>query len=258
MRVPALSLRNVAKSFGGLRVLEDITLVAGPGERRAVIGPNGAGKTTLFHILSGVLQPDAGSIELYGRDITGYPIHRRVGLGMARTFQITNLFPNLTVEQNLFLALQALKPTRYAMLRAIDHDRDLIDRAGALLERWQLSERRRARINELSYGEQRSLEILLAVSQQPKVLLLDEPTAGLSPGETSIAIAIIEALPRELTMILIEHDMDVAFRVCDTVTVLHAGNVLADGTVSEVRSNVAVQSIYLGAATEVKRRDTGS
>ena len=258
MNVPALSLRGVAKSFGGLRVLENIMLVVGEGERRAVIGPNGAGKTTLFHLMTGVLQPDAGSIKLYGRDITGYPIHKRVGLGMARTFQITNLFPNLTVEQNLFLALQALKPTKYAMLRAIDHDRDLIDRAHALLARWKLSERRSARVNELSYGEQRSLEILLAVSQQPKVLLLDEPTAGLSPVETSIAIEIIEDLPRDLTVILIEHDMDVAFRVCDTVTVLHAGHVLADGTVSAVRGNAAVQSVYLGAAVEVKGRDTDS
>jgi branched-chain amino acid transport system ATP-binding protein len=216
------------------------------GERRAIIGPNGAGKTTLFHIMSGVIPPSAGKIELFGADVTRRPIHQRVALGMARTFQITNLFPNLTVEENVILALQGLRRLKYSMLKPVSFYPVLGPRAGELLEEWLLVDSRRTLVKELSYGEQRSLEILLAVCQNPRVLLLDEPTAGLSPAETSTAMKIIRGLPHEMAIILIEHDMDVAFQLCETVTVLHSGKVLATGTAGDVRRDPGVRSVYLG------------
>jgi len=247
MEAPALVLHGIAKAFGGLQVLDDVTLQVARGERRAIIGPNGAGKTTLFHIMSGMLQPTAGRVELLGSDVTRRPVHRRIALGMARTFQITNLFPNLTVEQNVILALQGLTPSKYALLRPLSGDRRLIERAGGLLSEWQLADRRLSLVKELSYGEQRALEILLAVCQRPKVLLLDEPTAGLSPAETAAAVKIVHGLPRDMAIVLIEHDMDVAFQLCETMTVLHSGRILASGTVDEVRRDPNVKSVYLGA-----------
>jgi branched-chain amino acid transport system ATP-binding protein len=242
----ALALQRVAMSFGALRVLDDVTLAVAAGERRAIIGPNGAGKTTLFHILSGMLTPTDGTIALFGSDVTRRSVHRRVALGMARTFQITNLFPNLTVEQNIILALQGLQRMKYGFLRPVSAYRPVVRRAGELLDEWQLPDRRNSLVRELSYGEQRALEILLAVCQDPKLLLLDEPTAGLSPAETATAVKIVHALPRAMAIILIEHDMDVAFRLCETVTVLHSGRVLATGAADDVRRDPIVRSVYLG------------
>ncbi len=220
------------------------------GERRAVIGPNGAGKTTLFHVVSGILPPTAGAIHLFGRDATNLPTHKRIGLGMARTFQITNLFRRLTVEHNVFLALQGLTRTKLAMFRPLGAYKELQHTADQLLEEWGLTDRRNALVTELSYGEQRALEILLAVSQKPKLLLLDEPTAGLSPAETATAADTIRRLPRDISMLLIEHDMDVVFDLCDTMTVMHLGEVLATGDPASVRGNPQVQEIYLGEAVE--------
>jgi branched-chain amino acid transport system ATP-binding protein len=216
------------------------------GERRAVIGPNGAGKTTLFHVVSGVLPPTSGSITLFGQDATRLPTHKRIALGMARTFQITNLFRNLTVEHNVVLSLQALRPTKLSMFRTLGSYKDLLRSAEALMEEWGLQEKRNALVTELSYGEQRALEILLAVAQKPRLLLLDEPTAGLSPAETATAAETIRQLPRDMAMLLIEHDMDVVFDLCDTMTVLHLGEVLASGDPAAVRANPEVQEIYLG------------
>jgi branched-chain amino acid transport system ATP-binding protein len=246
MEIPALALHGVSKSFGALRALDGVTLEVAAGERRALIGPNGAGKTTLFQIMSGMLSPTAGRIELFGSNVTHRPIHQRVALGLARTFQITNLFANLTVEQNIILALQGLVRTKFNLLRPVSRERSLFTRAGALLEEWQLGERRASLVRELSYGEQRALEILLAVCQHPRLLLLDEPTAGLSPAETLAAAALVHRLPREMAIVLIEHDMDIAFSLCETVTVLHAGKMLATGEVDAVRRDPIVRSIYLG------------
>jgi branched-chain amino acid transport system ATP-binding protein len=223
-----------------------VTLAVAVGERRALIGPNGAGKTTLFQIMSGMLSPTAGRIELFGSNVTHRPIHQRVALGLARTFQITNLFTNLTVEQNVILALQGLVRTKFNLVRPVSRERALFMRAGTLLEEWQLAERRASLVRELSYGEQRALEILLAVCQHPRLLLLDEPTAGLSPAETLVAAALVRHLPREMAIVIIEHDMDVAFSLCETVTVLHAGKVLVTGEAEAVRRDPAVRSIYLG------------
>ncbi len=246
METPALALHSVSKSFGALQALDGVTLAVAAGERRALIGPNGAGKTTLFQIMSGILSPTAGWIELFGSNVTHRPIHQRVALGLARTFQITNLFANLTVEQNVILALQGLVRTKFNLLRPVSRERSLFMRAGVLLEQWQLAERRAHPVCELSYGEQRALEILLAVCQHPRLLLLDEPTAGLSPAETLVAAAVVRHLPREMAIVIIEHDMDVAFSLCETVTVLHAGKVLATGEAEAVRRDPAVRSIYLG------------
>jgi branched-chain amino acid transport system ATP-binding protein len=246
MSAAALALHDVAKSFGGLRVLESVSLDVQPGERRAIIGPNGAGKTTLFHIMSGMVPPSGGRIELFGHDVTRDAIHRRVARGMARTFQITNLFPNLTVEQNVVMALQALRPSKFSMLRPVSSNASLLEEVGSLLTRWQMDGRRLSLVKELSYGEQRTLEILLAVCQRPKVLLLDEPTAGLSPAETAVAVGVVRELPRDMAIVLIEHDMDVAFQLCDFITVLHSGRVLASGTIDDVRANPNVKAVYLG------------
>ncbi|MBV8087600.1 MAG: ABC transporter ATP-binding protein [Chloroflexi bacterium] len=242
----ALSLQGICKHFGALRAVDEVSLDVEPGERRAVIGPNGAGKTTLFHVVSGVLPPTSGRIGLFGQDATGLPIHRRIGLGMARTFQITNLFRNLTVEHNVVLALQALTPTKLSMFRPLNAYTELRHRAEELLDEWRLLDKRDALVRELGYGEQRAMEIMLAVCQKPRLLLLDEPTAGLSPAETAAATQTIRQLPRDMAMLLIEHDMDVVFDLCDSMTVLHLGQVLASGAPSAVRANPQVQEIYLG------------
>jgi branched-chain amino acid transport system ATP-binding protein len=248
----ALQLHSISRHFGAVRAINDVTVKVAAGERRAVIGPNGAGKTTLFHVISGVIPPTSGRIELFGEDVSGLAIHRRIALGLSRTFQITNLFSNLSVRFNLVLALQGLSPSKFSMLRPLTAYRPLLLHADQLLEEWQLASRRDALVKELSYGEQRTLEILLGVAQSPKLLLLDEPTAGLSPAETSIAAALIHRLPRTIAILLIEHDMDVALQLCDSLTVLHLGEVLASGSKEEVRQDPRVQKIYLGDLDEAK------
>ena len=248
--VDALALEGICKHFGALKAVEQVSMTIKAGERRAVIGPNGAGKTTLFHVVSGVLPPTAGAIQLFGHDVTHTPTHKRIGLGMARTFQITNLFRNLTVEHNVVLALQGLKPTKLSMFRPLGAYKDLMHSAEQLIDEWNLQDHRHALATELSYGEQRTLEIMLAVSQKPKLLLLDEPTAGLSPAETATAANTIRNLPRDISMLLIEHDMDVVFDLCDTMTVMHLGEVLASGDPASVRNNPEVQEIYLGEPLE--------
>ncbi|MBV9121431.1 MAG: ABC transporter ATP-binding protein [Chloroflexi bacterium] len=246
----ALALHDISKHFGALRAVERVSLDINPGERRAVIGPNGAGKTTLFHVVSGVLPATSGVIEMFGADVTRLPTHRRIGRGMARTFQITNLFRNLTVQHNVLLALQGLSSTKLSMFRTLTSYRGLMSDADRLMDDWRLSDKKHALVTQLSYGEQRAMEIMLAVSQKPRLLLLDEPTAGLSPAETASAAELIRGLPRDMAILLIEHDMDVVFNLCDSMTVLHLGEVLASGDPVAVRGNPQVQEIYLGEALE--------
>jgi branched-chain amino acid transport system ATP-binding protein len=246
--VPALRLASVSKRYGGLHAVKDVAFEVLRGERRGLIGPNGAGKTTLFNLISGFTAVSAGKIELLGKDVTSLPPHRRVALGMARTFQITRVFPDLTVLQNAILALQGLTPAKYFMLRPLCSYSSLRKRAVALLTEWQLAGRENTPVNKLSHGEQRTLEILLGVAQRPKLLLLDEPTAGLSPAETAFASALIDKLPRDTAILLIEHDMDVALRLCDSLTVLHFGQVLASGPKQQITQDPRVQEIYLGAS----------
>jgi len=249
-RTDALSLHSISKHFGAVKAVDQVSMDIAEGERRAVIGPNGAGKTTLFHVVSGVLPPTSGSITLFGHDVTGLPTHKRIGLGMARTFQITNLFRKLTVEHNVVLALQGLTLTKMSMFRPLGAHKAMLRDAQQLMEEWHLYDRRHTLVTELSYGEQRALEIMLAVSQKPRLLLLDEPTAGLSPAETATASETIRNLPRDMTMLLVEHDMDVVFDLCDTITVMHLGEVLASGDRAAVRGNPQVQEIYLGEPIE--------
>lgn len=242
----ALVIDRLTKNFGGLQALSDLSLEIQAGERRALLGPNGAGKTTLFHLIGGQLTPSAGRIFLFGRDVTKLPAFRRAALGLARTFQITTLFPNLTVLENMLLAVQALDAVRFVLYRPRTSYPHLLRQAQSLLEMWQLWEQRHAPVRQLSYGEQRQLEILLALAPRPKVLLLDEPTAGLSAAETQQVVAMLQQLDPHITVLLIEHDMDVAFQVAQHITVLHQGQLLADGSPAAIRLDRSVAEIYLG------------
>jgi branched-chain amino acid transport system ATP-binding protein len=243
----ALRLDDVTKAFGGLRAVDGVSLAVRPGERRALIGPNGAGKTTLFNLISGSLPVTAGTITLFGRDVTDTPTHVRAAKGLARTFQITNLFPDLTVLENCLLAVQALTPTRFAMLRPVGAYTSLHARARATLESVGLESVGDALVKNLSHGEQRQLEIALALAGRPRVLLLDEPTAGLSPAESRLMAGLLARLDPAITVLMIEHDMDIALELSPHVTVLHYGRVIADGPRAEVRRDPQVREIYLGA-----------
>ena len=243
---PALRLDNLCRAFGGLQAVDGVTLEVRPGERRALIGPNGAGKTTLFNLISGALPPTSGRISLFGQDVTDAPAHRRAALGLARTFQITNLFPDLTVRENCLLAIQAHTRSRFAMLRPVGLFDDLQTRARATLEAVGLTGIVDAVVRNLSHGEQRQLEIALALAGRPRLLLLDEPTAGLSPAESRLMAGLLARLDPAITVLMIEHDMDIALELSPHVTVLHYGCVIADGSRDEVRVDPQVREIYLG------------
>jgi len=245
--VNALAVEHVSHVFGGLRALEAVSLEARVGERLVIVGPNGAGKTTLFNLMTGLLRPTRGRIRVFGRDVTRLKPHRRARLGLGRTFQITTLFPRLTVLDNVLLAVQGADPARFALHRPRAAYRRLFERAERLLAEWELTERHAVAMHRLSYGEQRQVELLMALASTPRVLLLDEPTAGLSPGETAAVAAMIRRFPRELTVLLIEHDMDVALALADRVVVMHQGRVLAEGTREAVGRDPRVAEIYLGS-----------
>jgi branched-chain amino acid transport system ATP-binding protein len=227
--------------------VDGVELAVRPGERRALIGPNGAGKTTLFNLIAGALPVTFGRIELFGRDITRMPTHRRAALGLTRTFQISNLFPTLTVRENCLLAVQALSPVKLAMHRPLSGYRALHARVEETLAAVGLADRVGVVVRNLSHGEQRQLEIGLALAGRPRVLLLDEPTAGLSPAESAAMARLLGRLDPAITVLIIEHDMDIALEVARHVTVLHYGRVIADGTREAVRADPTVREIYLGA-----------
>ncbi|MBI4771035.1 MAG: ABC transporter ATP-binding protein [Chloroflexi bacterium] len=239
---------HLEKHFGGLAALAGVTLEVVAGERRAIIGPNGAGKTTLFNLLSGELHPTRGRIFLDDREVTRLPVHERANLGLARTFQRNNLFLELTTFENVRLAAQHRRRVASRLFRPTDSYPGVAEEAGALLAQVGLSEEGRLPAHALSYGQQRALEMALALGTHPNVLLLDEPTAGMSPAETAGMVELIQALPASLTLLIVEHDMDVIFTLADRITVLHYGLVISDGTPEEVRADPTVQEIYLGAA----------
>jgi branched-chain amino acid transport system ATP-binding protein len=241
-----LDVEHGSRHFGGVRALDDVSFSLETGERRGIIGPNGAGKTTLFNVISGTVRPTRGRIMFLGKDVTRMPAHRRAALGLVRTFQITNLFRSLTVQENVLLALQVRHTFRFSFTRPLTSDRHLLPRARALMEPWGMWDKRDIDVCNLSYGDQRQLEIILALCQEPKLLLLDEPTAGLSSAESSSTVAMIEALPRDVTILFIEHDMDTAFRLAERIMVLHVGRLLTLGYPADIKNDQQVQKIYLG------------
>jgi len=244
---PLLAIEGVSRFFAALKAVNGVSLVVPARERRAIIGPNGAGKTTLFNLISGELPPSEGRIALFGRDVTTLPPHRRAALGLARTYQITNLFPSLTVLENLLLAVQGLERTKLAFLRPVASYRHLFERARAVLDSVGLGGKEGEVVKNLSHGEQRQMEVAMALASRPRLLLLDEPTAGLSPAESLTMTALLKRLDAGITLLVIEHDMDVAFALTDRVTVLHNGRVVADGSREEVRASPLVKEIYLGS-----------
>ena len=243
----ALRLERVSKWFGGLRAVDGVELAVRPGERRALIGPNGAGKTTLFNLIAGALPASDGRITLFGDDVTRLAQHRRAALGLTRTFQITNLFPSLTVLANVLLAAQALTRAKFSMLRPLARFADLEARAHQALGAVGLADRAATTVRHLSHGEQRQLEIALALAGQPRVLLLDEPAAGLSQAEAHLMTGLLRRLDPAITLLIIEHDMDIALEVAQHVTVLHYGKVIADGPREAVKADPMAREIYLGA-----------
>ncbi|HEY1933327.1 MAG TPA: ABC transporter ATP-binding protein [Acetobacteraceae bacterium] len=242
----ALEVRELSKSFGGLRVTADVNLAVEPGERRLIIGPNGAGKTTLFNLVTGEIRPDAGRVSLFGSDITRVATRRRAHLGLARTYQIITLFPGETLVRNVTLSLLGLSRLRWNPFVQIATQRDMIANAHAALGRVGLDHLANRKVGETSYGERRRVEIAMALAQNPRVLLLDEPFAGLSIDERRDVLALIAGIPRDVTIVMIEHDMDVALEFAERITVLHFGQVVVEGTRSEVVEHPRTKEIYLG------------
>lgn len=244
-----LAVDNVSRRFGRLVATNGISLLVEPGELRAVIGPNGAGKTTLFNLISGVFPPSEGRIYFLGKDVTRIASHARVGLGIARTFQITEIFPELSVRENLRIALEVSTGHRLSLWLRPRIEREIRDRLSELLELGDLEDKAERLVGELSHGDQRSTEIMMSLALDPKLLLLDEPTAGMSDHETYAIAQLIRKLhrDRQLTTVLIEHDMRVVFHLADRITVLAEGSVLAEGTPEEIARHEGVQAAYLGA-----------
>ncbi len=246
MSTPALEIRNLQKRFGGLHATRDVSLRIMPGERRLLIGPNGAGKTTLFNQIAGDFLPDSGEIHLFGQDMTRLPTSQRVHLGLGRTYQVLTLFPRDTLQHNVVLSLLGHQKAGWSMMGALSGRSALQDRAEAALVQVGLASAVRRRVSETSYGERRRLELAMALAQQPKVLLLDEPLAGLSADERETVSAVLDAIPRDVTIVLIEHDMDVALAFADRITLLNFGQVVLEGTRSEVTSDPRTREVYLG------------
>jgi branched-chain amino acid transport system ATP-binding protein len=242
----ALAVTALTKSFGGLRVTRGVNLTVAPGERRLIIGPNGAGKTTLFNMIAGELKPDAGRIALFGKDITRTPCRCRAHLGLARTYQIITLFPRDTIRRNVELALLGVTALRWNPLVSLDRQHRLAARAGDALERVGLAHIAGRPLAETSYGERRRVEIAMALAQDPKVLLLDEPFAGLSVDERRDVRQLLAAIPRDVTIVMIEHDMDVALDFADRITLLHFGEVIVEGSRAEVVADPRTREVYLG------------
>jgi branched-chain amino acid transport system ATP-binding protein len=246
MSETAIRVAGLAKEFGGLRAVDGVSLAVAAGERRVLIGPNGAGKTTLFHCVTGTLRPTAGAVALFGRDITRLPEPARTALGMSRTFQISNVLVDLQVIENMIIALLGTDRRKWVVHRDVGAFGELRARATAGLARVGLEHRATTPARLLSYGERRQLEFALALNANPRVLLLDEPCAGLSPSERQRISQTIGGLSRAITLVMIEHDMDVALGLADRVTVLHRGKVILEGSPDEVQANPEVREVYFG------------
>ncbi len=241
----ALELRGVTKMFGALAAIVDVTMTVRPGERRAVLGSNGAGKTTLFNCVTGDFLPTSGTIRMFGEDVTHFPAYERIRRGLRRTYQISLLFGGLSVADNVYLACRGVSRGRFSLLRPRRGD-PLLSRADELIEAVHLSATHDRLVSELSYGQQRQLEIALALAGAPRFILFDEPAAGLSPTDRAELVAILNGLPGHIGYIIIEHDMDVALRVAESVTMMHNGRVFKEGTPAEIEADPEVQELYLG------------
>jgi branched-chain amino acid transport system ATP-binding protein len=241
-----LTVSSLRKSFGGLHVTRGVNLDIAAGERRLIIGPNGAGKTTLFNLITGELSPDSGSVRLFSNDITRVPSRRRPHLGMARTYQIITLFPHDTIIHNVSLALLGLSPLRWNPLIDMKRQSHIVERGHEALARVGLGHIAERPLSQTSYGERRRVEIAMALAQKPKVLLLDEPFAGLSIDERRDVHRCLMSIPRDVTMVMIEHNMDVALEFAERITLMYFGEVIVEGTRAEVVANPRTKEIYLG------------
>jgi branched-chain amino acid transport system ATP-binding protein len=242
----ALRIEGLSKHFGGVKAVDDVSFSVTIGERLAIIGPNGAGKTTLFNLINGQLPATAGRIYFFNRDVTALPTHRRAHLGQARAFQIISLLQNLTVLENTLLTLHGTKPSRFRMFRSIEHIEEVVEDAVETLRGLDLLEKRDELVKNLSHGEQRRLEISLGLAMHPRLLLLDEPSAGLTKEEGVEVIGIIQKLGSEITVLMVDHDMEMVFEVAQRVIVLHYGEIIADGTPAEIQDDQRVREIYMG------------
>lgn len=245
MSAPIIEVENVSRNFGSFRALSNISVAFQPGKLSAIIGPNGAGKSTFFNVLSGALPPSTGSIRFQGRDITGLAQHQFARIGIAKSFQITNVFKQLSAHENVRVAAQ-MRQARFSLWRNRGSLGELIDQADHLLQRVGLQKVAKRPAADLAHGQQRALEIAMALACDPTLLLMDEPTAGMSPEETTVMMSLIESLAQERTVILVEHKMKLVMGICQRLIVLHHGEFLAEGTPAEIRSNSEVKRVYLG------------
>lgn len=248
--MPVLEVKGLTKVFGGIRAVGDFSMSVGAGERRGILGPNGAGKTTVYNLVCGVYSVTSGSVWLKGKDITNLPIHDRVRLGLGRTFQVTNLFREMTVLENVLLATHVATGERHAYFRSVGSLKKSNEKALAELEQLGLEGTANHSVSELSYGQLRQLEVALALALEPTVLMLDEPTAGLSQVETDAMVQLIKRLPSSLAVVMIEHDLDVIFGVMEEMSVMHRGELICDGDCEFVRSDPQVTEVYIGQARD--------
>ena len=248
MTTPLLCVESLTKSFGGLVALDHTSLSVQAGEIHALIGPNGAGKTTLIHHISGAMHADAGRIVFDGHDVTQLPLHQRARQGLVRSYQITSVFPHLSVQDNLALAILATERIGFGLWRSASRERARFSQADAMAERIGLSDHRMRAAAALSHGAQRQLEVGLVLCTNPKLMLLDEPMAGMGPDESQRMVELLKSLRGSITIVLVEHDMDAVFRLADTISVLVSGRVVASGNADQIKNDVAVQHAYLGDA----------
>ena len=248
MNVPLLYVDSLTKSFGGLVALDQTSLSVQAGEIHALIGPNGAGKTTLIHHISGAMHADAGRIVFDGHDVTQLPLHQRARQGLVRSYQITSVFPHLSVQDNLALAILATQRSGFSFWRGASTDCARFSQADAMAERIGLADHRMRAAGALSHGAQRQLEVGLVLCTNPKLMLLDEPMAGMGPDESQRMVELLKSLRGNTTIVLVEHDMDAVFRLADTISVLVSGRVVASGNAEQIKNDVVVQHAYLGDA----------
>ncbi|MEM7803177.1 MAG: ABC transporter ATP-binding protein [Chloroflexota bacterium] len=241
----ALELNNLGVTFGGIRAVHDVSLVIKKGERRAILGPNGAGKSSLFNLVAGEYQATSGSVKMFGEDVTQRPIHLRSRMGLGRTYQTSALFPSLTVLDHLYLAVRGCYAGRMSFARITRQDQHRQTAIG-LAEKVGLDGMLSRTVADISHGEQRQLEVGLSLAGDPRLILLDEPAAGLSQGERSRLVSLLASLDQDLTILIIEHDMDVAMEVADIITVMHDGTIIASGTPAEIAQNEEIHALYLG------------